>query len=233
MSREITLLAGVPQEFYEVADFFRILSAAAPLTVEFYSAGREVSEAVNVSKGYAEKFERGTFDRVRLISGTTQDVQFVTRLGNVVLYDAAPVGDTAIVSSVPLDLTAATLLNMGRPELPVANSSQNGVLVANTAVNVFTGAANVNGAIIWTAGATDQTSGAGLLVLIAKATAPGSVADGDLLAIAQAMPISTVNYLHMQKEQPTRLAAGLGLWWICSLAGTSSSCLRSVRYTLL
>jgi len=151
----------------------------------------------------------------------------------VVQYDAAPIGDTAILSSVPLDLTAATLLAMGRPELPVASSSQNAVLAANTAVNVFTAAANVNGAVIWTAGATDQTGGAGLLVLIAKATAPGSVVDGELLAIAQVTPISTVNYLHLQKEQPTRLAAGLGLWWIGSLAGTSSSCLRSVRYSLL
>ncbi len=65
MSRQITLIAGQPQEFYEVGDFVRILAATDPLTIEFYSAGREIAEAVNVSKGYAEKFDLGTFDRVR------------------------------------------------------------------------------------------------------------------------------------------------------------------------
>lgn len=234
MSREITLLAGVPQEFYEVADFFRILSAAAPLTVEFYSAGREVSEAVNVSKGYAEKFDRGTFDRVRLISQSTQAVQFVTRLGNVVLYDAAPVGDTAIVSSVPLDLTANTLLNLGRPELPIANWKDGTTLALNTPVTVFAAGANPNGAILWTLEAWDF-SGASLQTqaFIAKATAPVSPFDGEIIAQSHNTALSTgTTSCAVKRENPTRIGPGLGLYFISSIAG-SGGCLRSCRYTLL
>lgn len=233
MSREITLQAGQFQEFYEVGDFLRILSAQGPLTIEFYSQGREVAEAINVSKGYAEKFERGNFDRVRLVSATTQAVQFVTRLGNVVEYNAAPIGDTAIVSSVPLDLTAATLLSMLTPGLPAAHYSVNTALSANVAENVFTAAANVNGAIIWSAAMADLMATAGTMSMLAKATAPANTADGQILMLQQMMPVAGGIYSHGQKEYPTRIAAGLGLWFITSIASGSNTPIRSCRYTLL
>lgn len=235
MTREVTLIAGEPQEFYEVADFFRLLAASAPLKVEFYQQGREVSEAVNVSKGYAEKFDRGTFDRVRLLSATTQAVQFVTRLGNVVLYDAAPIGDTAIVSSVPLELTAANLLTLTRPLLPGASWADGSAPAENTPLTVFTPAANVNGAIIHCMEACDSAAATMLQVFIAKNSAPIGPFDGAVLAQTSVTARSDgagVNFVQMRREVPTRIAAGLGLYFLSSVAGAVSQA-RSCRYTLL
>lgn len=246
MSRTINMAAGVPQEFYEVSNFFRILAASGPLTVEFYFGGREVTEAIDVTEGYAEKFETGTFDRVRLVSPTNQTVQFVQRLGNVVQYDKAPVGDSNIVGSVPLaldaptlaalesiDLNPATLLALQRPTLPTNQATQNAQLVANTAQIVIPAANNVNGAIVWAAEAADQLNPVGCLVLIAKATAPANIIDGEVIATSAAFPISTVVYTHLKTAGPVRLAPGLGLWFIASTAGSVASAVRFVRYTLL
>lgn len=131
MTRQVNLIAGEPQEFYEVADFFRLLSAVGPLTVEFYNQGREVSEAVGISKGYAEKFDAGTFDRVRLLSATTQAVQFVTRLGNVVQYDAAPVGDTNIVNTLGTVVQGVATVTSASAQLLAANTARKLLLIQN------------------------------------------------------------------------------------------------------
>lgn len=89
----ITLTAGQEQEFYEVGDFFRIMSASQPLTVRFYAQGAQVAESKGVAGGYAERFQAGGFDRIKLLSDTTQTVQFVARLGNQVFYDLPPFGN--------------------------------------------------------------------------------------------------------------------------------------------
>lgn len=93
MLRSITLTAGQPQEFYEVGDFFRVLTASQQLDVRFYYQGAEVARAEGVGGGYAESFRAGRFDRVQIQSATTQDVQFVMRLGNQVFYDLPPFGN--------------------------------------------------------------------------------------------------------------------------------------------
>lgn len=236
MSRQITLIAGEPQEFYEVGDFVRILAATDPLTIEFYSAGREIAEAINVSKGYAEKFDLGTFDRVRLVSATTQAVQFVTRLGNVVQYDAAPIGDTAIVSSVPLALNAATLQSIKTNGFPLASTGawrDASSMVAGSPLTVFTAAANVNGAIILSAEAYDYNVANLAQAFIAKATAPGSVNDGEVIAQSHISAAFSANlFFAVKRETPARIAPGLGLYFISSNAG-SAGYFRNCRYVLL
>lgn len=93
MLRSITLTAGQPQEFFEVGDFFRVLTASQSLDVRFYYQGAEVARAEGVGGGYAERFQAGRFDRIQIQSATTQDVQFVMRLGNQVFYDLPPFGN--------------------------------------------------------------------------------------------------------------------------------------------
>lgn len=263
MSRTIVLQAGEPQEFYEVSNFFRILESSGPLSVEFYFQGREVAEALDVTEGYAEKFEIGQFDRVRLLSPTTQTVQFVQRLGNSVLYDKAPVGDSNIVGSVPLaldaatlaalasvdlkaatinamltalesiDLNAATLNTLIRPLLPAQSYSNKAVLAVNTPITIFAPGANVNGAIIHSASFADQHTAPSVMTLIAKASAPAGTDDGQIIMLAGTSPVSGGNYMYAQKEVPTRIAPGLGLYIIASSASVGASPVQSVRYTLL
>lgn len=238
MSRQITLIGGAPQEFYEVANFLRILAASAPLTIEFYNQGREVAEAVNVSKGYAEKFDLGTFDRVRLVSDTTQDVQLVTRLGNTVQYDAAPVGDTAIVSSVPLALDLATQNALNRPSSWSGSYIANSALAADTAEAVFLAASNVNGAIIHSMEAKSYPTSASAwdLAYLAKATPPATVVDGVLLAKGVVRTYNGSNSFMCEVESRERIFVppGLGVFFISQQAlSLSQGGLRGVRYEFL
>lgn len=96
MLNTVTMTAGQRLEFHEPGDFFRVLSATDVLTVEFYANGKEIAEAVGVGAGYAEKFDLGEFDRIAITSTSAQTIQFVTRLGNVVNYDAPPTGNVTV-----------------------------------------------------------------------------------------------------------------------------------------
>lgn len=87
--------AGQRVEFSEAGDFFRLLEAAQPVTVFFYRGGKEEARAEGITGGYAEQFGDG-FDRVVIMSATAQTVQMVTRLGNVVSYDAPPKGAVTV-----------------------------------------------------------------------------------------------------------------------------------------
>lgn len=91
--------AGALLEFYEPADFFRLLEATDPVTVTYYKAGAEVAKAEGVGEGYAEEFDSGEFDRFTLYSATSQTLQFVARLGNKVGYDKPPNGDVTITNT--------------------------------------------------------------------------------------------------------------------------------------
>lgn len=86
-----TIQAGATLEFYENGDFFRLLECNNPVTLRAYHMGAEVVNAEGISEGYAEKFAE-QFTSIKITSATTQTIQFVTRLGNVVSYDAPPVG---------------------------------------------------------------------------------------------------------------------------------------------
>lgn len=235
MSQTIQLLAGAPQEFYGVCNFLRILEASAPLTLEFYDQGREVAEAVNVGEGYAEKFEVGNFDRVRLSSSVNQQVQFVTRLGNSVLYDKAPVGDINIVGAIPLSLGVSTLQEMKRP-MGYGAAFSSVALLGNLATEqVFAPGANVAGAIIHAASWTGFNS-ANIAVsqssLIAAAAAPGSFTGGDvLMQIENSVPLGGGIYYSGKLQSPIFVPAGRGLWFYNAVVEVASG--RRVLYTLL
>ena len=93
---DVTLSAGQTVEYYEPGDFFRLLKASNPIKVEFYRNGAEISEAAGVTTGYAEKMRVGEFDRIRIYSATAQSVEFVTRNGADVYFDAPPTGDVTV-----------------------------------------------------------------------------------------------------------------------------------------
>lgn len=136
-----TITAGNTLEFYEDADFFRLLDSASAITVRFYKQGAEVARAESVGEGYAEKFERGTFDRIQIDSAATQTIQFVTRLGNVVSYDTPPVGNVAVTNnngsfdqvSHTISTTSSTLRssNPNRRYLLIQNRSSTETLYVN------------------------------------------------------------------------------------------------------
>ena len=235
MNAPFVLVANQAIEFFSPGDFFRILASDGPLTVTFYAKGVELAEAESVTEGYAERFFNGGFDRVRLVSATTQTVQVVSRLGSVVNFDAPPVGATDIVSSVPLALDAATLaaLDLMRlPLLPGANWKDTSTAVANTPLTVVAPGANVNGILIHKLESFDVNVNMTNQVFIAKASAPASVTDGEVIAQSLPLAVGTNVMLGIRRETPTRVAPGLGLYFISTTNGQANS-LRSARYTLL
>lgn len=111
--------AGARLEFYEPGDFFRLFEASFPITVTYYTNGQEVAKAEGIGAGYAEKFERIAYDRYTVTSEQDQTIQFASRFGNSISYDAPPVGDVnvrntggAFVQTAPtVGTTALELLN--------------------------------------------------------------------------------------------------------------------------
>jgi hypothetical protein len=115
-----TLKANQAQEYTERADFFRLLDSTGPVEVRFYANGAEVARAEDVTEGYAEKFDAGEFDKIRISATANTTVHFVTRLGNVVNYDKPPTGDVNV-----LNFPAATAVNGAFTHSVVAVATSN------------------------------------------------------------------------------------------------------------
>jgi hypothetical protein len=106
------------------------------------------------------------------------------------------------------------------------------LLAANTPEAIFTAAANVNGAVVWDAGfvhsATSGSNGAGF---VAKATAPTTIVDGDVVLSSDYLAIGGTECFAGSLKRPVRIPAGKGLYFINEVAATRSH--RRCLYTLL
>lgn len=115
---------------------------------------------------------------------------------------------------------------------PVYNGNYASVtpMAANTPSTVFSPAANVNGAIVNLATMNSYSNTAGYASLLAKASAPASVVDGDVLLICA--PPSSIYYGNpFQINTKVRIPAGKGLYFISSVLETLGA--RSCTYRLL
>jgi hypothetical protein len=224
-----TINAGTWREFFEPGDFFRLLETTAPVTVEFYAAGRKIVDVVNIQAGYAEYFRGGTlvmFDRVRIYSATTQQVGFVTRFGSDVRYDR---GASSVTGTVALD--AATLAALGgiKADQSYAN---NAVVGAATSINLVTPAANLQGLWVTEASIVSYNSGAShACSLLAKNSAPANTADGQVILHSSAA-MSAINPTTLNKN--VWVPPGLGLYFYNVLADTAghNGIMRSCRWKL-
>jgi hypothetical protein len=153
MYQALTLGAGVAVEFYEPADFFRVLAApAVDVSLIFYRNGAEVSQAQNIGAGYAENFEVA-YDKLRIQSAGGGAVAFVSRLGGQVRYDTPPNGAVTVtntsgpvantqktVTSASAQLVAA---NAGRRYLLIQNKDAAGIVYINFGAGAATAANGV------------------------------------------------------------------------------------------
>ncbi len=135
MYQQITLAAGVQQEFNELADFLRIMKATPnDIVVIFYKQGREVSKSTGIGAGYAERFLSGDFDRIVISSATGGTVDFVMRLGNDVRFDAPPTGNVEVLNLTAaqgaFEQTIVTVTNASG-QLLAANAARRYLLIQN------------------------------------------------------------------------------------------------------
>jgi len=226
-----TFAAGESRLFALTGQYFEIIDATFPVDVtlsDFYGAQRGLMKSAEASFNL-----KGTeFGVIQITSASAQTIRFAYGTGEAGTRRAA--GAVSIVGTVPVDLVQADVDALNRPELAtgywVDSSAGSG-----TPLTVFTPAANVNGAIVWTAESNDYlsvpTCNGGF---IAKASAPASHVDGIVVAkmFIDAIVSTTNTAYKAQLQRPFRLAPGLGLYWIQNTAGTAGFG-RNASYTLL
>lgn len=152
-------------------------------------------------------------------------------------FDLSPSTLAALES---VDLNTPTLNTLTRPLLPLsAWSDVTGALAPNTALTVFSAAANTNGAIIHDLQASDVITGStGVGGFCARATAPNSIAtfidDTVVLQIESRLNLGGNTFVTAKLEKATRIAAGKGLFYLQNFTGAGAgSIMRNARYTLL
>jgi hypothetical protein len=207
-----TINAGTWREWFEPGDFFRLLSTTAPVSVEFYSNGKKTVELQSIEAGYAEYFraEDGKlpFDRVRIYSATTQNVQFVTRQGSDVRYDR---GASSVTGTVALDAaTLAALESVSEQQRPYVGMPP--VALAVGAVQILAPASNINGYRVDSLQVAGVATSNGYGTLLAKSTAPLNFVDGDGLAPVTVIASASSNYVSGRVSKIT-VPAGKGIWF--------------------
>lgn len=113
-------------------------------------------------------------------------------------------------------------------------------LAANTPETIFTAGSNANGAIVWRASFTTQANGSLNMQasIIAKASAPSTVVDGDVI-VSPNFAAYRVAYDYVLVsaglESSIYIPAGKGLYYISSVAEHASAIglMRSLIYSLL
>lgn len=229
------LEAGKRYEFSEAASFVRVLQSdlQSALRITFYRQGREIDTVENVGRGYAERFEGEPFDKIAFSTSANQNVEVVIRLSQTCTYDTPPVGDV-IVNNFP----ANQVVTVSNPDAAKryfqygATYKSTALLPANGTEMIFSAAANVNGAILHRAAFSSYRAAGVHLVFIAKATAPTSGVDGDVIlqstnGVQTASSIWSFGLL----DQPVFIPAGKGLYAMSDNA--ESIAMRSALYTLL
>ncbi len=139
-------------------------------------------------------------------------------------------GSVVIVGAQSLDL--ATILALGRPELPTNNWGSIAASAAGVPQTVFLPAANTNGAIVWAASASEANAALIHSAFIAKASAPATVVDGEVIAASVVTAVGANMHSTIFLPTPQRIAAGLGLYYFPTANGAANYP-RHVRYSLL
>lgn len=142
-----------------------------------------------------------------------------------------------------LALTGTSNVNVTNTNIVVAETGtvygasykSNTLMAANTPETVFLPAANVNGAIIWTAQFITQNAASYSAGYIAKSSAPSSIIDGDLILSSEhASLIGANEAFGASLSRPIKIPAGKGLYYLSTTLEVGAGlALRSSLYTLL
>lgn len=131
------------------------------------------------------------------------------------------------------DLSAGSLATLRQPLAATGFYNNVGALAANTAVNVFSAASNLNGAIVLNASWHDYGANLAFGALLAKSTAPAGVNDGELIMnTTQLIAGAGINVVTGKLDNAQFIAAGNGLWVIAGGA-TNAINQKTVRFRLL
>lgn len=131
----VSIQAGSTVEFVDLGDFFRVLAAQAPVDLRFFRNGQVMEDALGVGAGYAERFAGKTFDRFSIHSANAQDVQFVSRLGGDVRFDAPPTGNVNVTNTAGAFAQAQKTVTNASAQVLAAKPTRRYLLIQNNAMS--------------------------------------------------------------------------------------------------
>lgn len=213
-------VAGVNQVFNVSGDFLYVdASSTGTVTLELNNQYNDPSAPFQVSAGFGLQ---ALFKQLKLTwtAQAGKKIRLMYSTGDKVV----PTNSTTISGGVTVTQNGYSY--------GASYKSQTALGALGTEL-VFSAAANPNGAILWRAAAYSYIASSAQSVgaYIAKATAPGSLIDGDVLAISDAAAIAAISTGTLKLEVPVRIPAGKGVYFISFNA--EAGALRSALYTLL
>jgi hypothetical protein len=155
---------------------------------------------------------------------------------NVNNTTAAPanVAIVGVTTATPLPVVIPGTVKTAQGAMTYTNSFASQAVMSNNGVlNILPAASNVNGAILnqTLVSGANGTSAPTLYSFIAKATAPTSPTDGDVLDVVMCINSSISNF---QNQNPIQVAAGKGIWVIATNAtNADGSLLKAALVTVL
>jgi len=214
----INLPAGGAERVACTGRYFRLINVTGKVTMR-----GEFGALEGIGAGQGAKFDKDFTElQIRDVSGAANSVTFI--VGSVEFID----------QSFTLDQASKDTLR--HPLVATGKWADMSGAVANTAMQVFAPASNVNGAIILTASSYDLAGAATLMgmAFIAKVSAPTSPTDGEVITHQKAY-YHTGAAIFYSCELPCaqKIAAGLGLYFIQSVSGNTTGIHRAARYILL
>lgn len=220
------LTAGQSKRFNVTGRFVRLMSATGAVEITYFINGSEIGRTGNVQAGYAEEFDE-VFDAFTVVdkSGAGNTIEILYRMNSRARYDRSA-GNVAIT-------------NTQNSPIPVSSVGQGygGAFVSNTALGanaaqvVVAPGANLNGVIIHRAQLKSYNSTAvPMTVLIAKASAPAGVIDGDVILSPDTFVGGYTS--HGKLEDSIVVPAGKGLYFISDIGESGALSFRNLLYTI-
>lgn len=237
----VAFAAGETKVFYLSGSYFELIDC--PSAVDVLLTDRNGgTRARMIGAGQTHHVKNTDYDVIFITSAAAQTIRFAygsgeagTRntSGSVTLLNAVTLDAATLAALGSTDINPASLATMRQPLAATGNFKSSGALAATTPETIFTPAANVNGAILLSAG-FNIIGNATLTApsVLAKASAPTTNIDGEVIFGATYSAINGTTYIDTgQLSQPQFIAAGLGLYYIQASAGLTGS--RFARYRLL
>lgn len=237
-NRKIVLKVGEQYDYPIQGDSVRVTAANVPIyfktadgNLDFYLLAGEKADFTGQDFLTLIIYHLDAADQTVVLSfGHNANIGSATVSGSVTISNAVALDAPTLAALESVDLNAATR-DLLRFESYGSSYKSTTALAANTPDTVFTAAANTNGAILHYASALSYNASGGVNAFIAKATAPTSIIDGDVIA-NPCMVQGGVSVINMTRA--IKIPAGKGLYFIYNLAESGTSLEnRSALYTLL
>lgn len=208
-------------------DNFIVLASTGPVTVR----GDTFGTLTNLIAGQGLKMV--PFNRLELVDTSGAPNTVTILLTPAEFVNQVFSGSVSIVGGVLTDAQLrASAVPVRVAELPVQDWSSSATMGAGGVLTIFAAGANLNGALIHQMEAMDGAATYTPQSFVAKATLPINTLDGVVLAQSIAGTVGATIFSSIRREFPTRIPAGLGLFFVSGTAG-GGGFIRNCRYTLL